>query len=286
MSGGSVAGRSGVDHRRPGVVPGRARARRSGRRLRRRRSRRRRSRCPCASTVHGGAARSRNVSLPFPGIACLRRGRGRLAGDPGRAGRGRSAAEAAADAARPDADGAGRRRPGSPRARCRGWRPGSASPASSCCCRSPRPTRCRWTSSSARREVGDPRVRLSRETRNGRIVVPADPAVRAACTVWKVVIPPEQRARAPDPRGLRVAVRARRRAAADPRRARHHDAAPGEVAEFDTRLPHWFGPAGDEPVEILSVLGRHGERMHVRAAPAITRPGAERCAHRAGRRRR
>ena len=22
---------------------------------------------------------------------------------------------------------------------------------------------------------------------------------------------------------------------------------PGEVAEFDTRLPHWFGPAGDEP---------------------------------------
>jgi mannose-6-phosphate isomerase-like protein (cupin superfamily) len=42
---------------------------------------------------------------------------------------------------------------------------------------------------------------------------------------------------------------------------------PGEVAEFDTRLPHWFGPADDEPVEILSVHGSHGERMHVRAAP-------------------
>jgi mannose-6-phosphate isomerase-like protein (cupin superfamily) len=41
----------------------------------------------------------------------------------------------------------------------------------------------------------------------------------------------------------------------------------GEVAEFDTRLPHWFGPAGDQPVEILSVHGTHGERMHVRAAP-------------------
>jgi hypothetical protein len=26
----------------------------------------------------------------------------------------------------------------------------------------------------------------------------------------------------------------------------------GEVAEFDSRLPHWFGPVGDEPVEILS----------------------------------
>jgi mannose-6-phosphate isomerase-like protein (cupin superfamily) len=41
----------------------------------------------------------------------------------------------------------------------------------------------------------------------------------------------------------------------------------GEVAEFDTRMPHWFGPTGDEPVEILSVHGAHGERMHVRAAP-------------------
>ena len=42
---------------------------------------------------------------------------------------------------------------------------------------------------------------------------------------------------------------------------------PGEVAEFDTRLPHWFGPAGDQPVEILSLLGKQGERIHVRAAP-------------------
>ena len=42
---------------------------------------------------------------------------------------------------------------------------------------------------------------------------------------------------------------------------------PGEVAEFDTSLPHWFGPAGDQPVEILSLLGRHDEHIHVRAAP-------------------
>ena len=42
---------------------------------------------------------------------------------------------------------------------------------------------------------------------------------------------------------------------------------PGEVAEFDTRVPHWFGPAGDQPVEILSLLGRQGERIHVRGAP-------------------
>lgn len=42
---------------------------------------------------------------------------------------------------------------------------------------------------------------------------------------------------------------------------------PAEVAEFDTQVRHWFGPAGDRPVEILSILGREGERIHVRVAP-------------------
>ena len=41
----------------------------------------------------------------------------------------------------------------------------------------------------------------------------------------------------------------------------------GEVAELDTQVPHWFGAAGDRPVEILSLLDKHGERIHVRAAP-------------------
>jgi len=40
---------------------------------------------------------------------------------------------------------------------------------------------------------------------------------------------------------------------------------PGEAAEFDTRVPHGFGPAGDKPVEFLSLYGPQGERMHVRA---------------------
>jgi hypothetical protein len=35
----------------------------------------------------------------------------------------------------------------------------------------------------------------------------------------------------------------------------------GEAAEFDTRLPHWFGSTGNGAVEILSLLGRQGERM-------------------------
>jgi transcriptional regulator with XRE-family HTH domain len=46
----------------------------------------------------------------------------------------------------------------------------------------------------------------------------------------------------------------------------------GEAAEFDTRLPHSVGNAGSTPVEILSLFGVQGERVHVRAAPADRRP--------------
>jgi transcriptional regulator with XRE-family HTH domain len=41
----------------------------------------------------------------------------------------------------------------------------------------------------------------------------------------------------------------------------------GEVAEFDTRTPHWFGNPGPEPAEVLALFGPQGERMHVRARP-------------------
>jgi len=51
--------------------------------------------------------------------------------------------------------------------------------------------------------------------------------------------------------------------------------APGEAAEFDTRVPHWFGAAGAEPVEFLSLFGSQGERTHLRARPRA-RPPAER----------
>ncbi|CCQ17779.1 Helix-turn-helix domain protein [Rhodococcus sp. AW25M09] len=44
---------------------------------------------------------------------------------------------------------------------------------------------------------------------------------------------------------------------------------PGEAAEFDTRVPHWFGAVGQRPVEVLSLFGPQGERMHVRAKPTI-----------------
>ena len=43
---------------------------------------------------------------------------------------------------------------------------------------------------------------------------------------------------------------------------------PGEVVEFDTRVPHWFGNPFPEPAEALSLFGPQGERLHVRARPA------------------
>jgi transcriptional regulator with XRE-family HTH domain len=42
---------------------------------------------------------------------------------------------------------------------------------------------------------------------------------------------------------------------------------PGEAAEFDTRVPHWFGAADAKPVEVLCLFGRQGERAHLRARP-------------------
>lgn len=115
-------------------------------------------------------------------------------------------------------------------------------------------------------EIGDPRIRLKPQQRGGRTVVPLTRQPRGV-HAWKVVIPPE-RAK-PELRvhegyeWLYVLSGRLRLVIAD------HDLTmgPGEVAEFDTQLPHWFGAAGDHPVEILSILGRQGERIHVRAAP-------------------
>jgi transcriptional regulator with XRE-family HTH domain len=114
--------------------------------------------------------------------------------------------------------------------------------------------------------VGDPRIRPKPQVRNGRIVVPLTRQPRGM-HAWKVIIPPERgtpQLRTHDGyEWLYVLAGEMRLILAD------HDITmePGEVAEFDTRLPHWFGPAGDQPVEILSLLGRQGEHIHVRAAP-------------------
>jgi transcriptional regulator with XRE-family HTH domain len=120
--------------------------------------------------------------------------------------------------------------------------------------------------------VGDPRVRLKPRTRNGRLVYPLTQQ-SSDMAVWKVVIPPERERKLRTHAGyewLYVLSGEMQLILGE------HDITmrAGEVAEFDTRLPHWFGPAGDAPVEILSVHGSHGERMHVRAAPRPKREAA------------
>jgi transcriptional regulator with XRE-family HTH domain len=114
--------------------------------------------------------------------------------------------------------------------------------------------------------VGDPRVRMRPKTRNGRLVYPLS-SRPGAMAVWKVVIPPERERRLRTHAGhewLYVLSGQLRLILGE------NDITldPGEVAEFDTSLPHWFGPAGEEPVEILSVHGTHGERPQVRATAA------------------
>ena len=43
---------------------------------------------------------------------------------------------------------------------------------------------------------------------------------------------------------------------------------PGEVVEFSTWTPHWFG-AVEEPVQLLAIFGPGGERLHVREADHV-----------------
>jgi transcriptional regulator with XRE-family HTH domain len=49
--------------------------------------------------------------------------------------------------------------------------------------------------------------------------------------------------------------------------AQHAVLKPGEVAEFDTRIPHCFANPGPEPVETINIFGPQGERMHLRTRP-------------------
>lgn len=47
---------------------------------------------------------------------------------------------------------------------------------------------------------------------------------------------------------------------------------PGEAVEFDTRTPHWFGATSAGPVEFLSLIGKQGQRAHVRVAARVAPP--------------
>ncbi|HZL04791.1 MAG TPA: XRE family transcriptional regulator [Coriobacteriia bacterium] len=113
-------------------------------------------------------------------------------------------------------------------------------------------------------EVGDPRLRMKPRRANGRTVVPLT-RQPGGVQAWKIIIPASTTE--PDLKAhegyewLYVLSGRMRLVLGD------HDLvlSPGEVAEFDTRVPHWFGSTGEHPAEVLSLFGRQGEGMHVRA---------------------
>ena len=112
-------------------------------------------------------------------------------------------------------------------------------------------------------EVGDPRIRLKPGRAKGRTVIPLTREPNGM-QAWKIVIPTSQAD--PEPRAhdghewiyvlsghVRLVLG-----------GEDWTLDPGDVAEFDTQVPHWFGSAGEGPAELLSIFGRPGERMTVR----------------------
>lgn len=116
--------------------------------------------------------------------------------------------------------------------------------------------------------VGDPRVRAKPIVRHGgRTYLPLT-RQPGGLQAYKVILP--GRSEEPEPRTHEgyewvYVLSGRLRLVLG-----EHDVVlgSGEAAEFDTRVPHWFGAAGEGPVEFLSLFGPQGERMHVRARPA------------------
>jgi transcriptional regulator with XRE-family HTH domain len=115
-------------------------------------------------------------------------------------------------------------------------------------------------------EEGDPRIRLKPGRVKGRTVIPLT-RQPDAMQAWKIIIPTTKIT--PEPRThdghewIYVLSGHVRFVLGD----QDLILGPGEVASFDTTVPHWFGSTGDGPAEILSIFGRPGERMTVRTTP-------------------
>lgn len=112
-------------------------------------------------------------------------------------------------------------------------------------------------------EVGDPRVRLKPGRVKGRTVLPLT-RQPDGMQAWKIVVPtskvtPEPRAH--DGHEWMYVLSGRIRVVLGDE---DWVMGPGEVVEFETRVPHWFGSTGQEPAEVLSIFSRPGERMTVR----------------------
>lgn len=116
--------------------------------------------------------------------------------------------------------------------------------------------------------TGDPRIHMRATTRGGMTMIPLTRRP-GGIQAYKIVLAAGTGRREPDPQihegyewlyvlngRLRVVLG-----------ERDLVLQAGEAAEFDTRVPHWFGSADDRAVEFLSLFGTQGEKAHLRARP-------------------
>ncbi|MEV6749661.1 XRE family transcriptional regulator [Streptomyces sp. NPDC088394] len=119
--------------------------------------------------------------------------------------------------------------------------------------------------------TGDPRIHLKPIRRFGMVFVPLSRRP-GGMQAFKMIIPASPYCREPTPQThegfewlyildghLRLLLG-----------ERELTLTPGEVAEFDTTLPHWLGSADGGTVEALILFGPQGTRAHVRVTPDRT----------------
>ena len=116
--------------------------------------------------------------------------------------------------------------------------------------------------------TGDPRIHLRPVTRHGMNMLPLTRRA-GGIQAYKLVIAAGGRRQQPEPQTHEgyewlYVLNGRLRVVLG---EQDLVLSPGEAAEFDTRVPHWFGAADGEAVEFLSLFGRQGERAHLRARP-------------------
>lgn len=116
--------------------------------------------------------------------------------------------------------------------------------------------------------TGDPRIHARAIRRHGMTMMPLTRRT-GGIQAFKLVIPASRQRRTPQPQThdgyewVYVLDGALRLVLGE----RDLVLLPGEAAEFDTRVPHWFGAAASDAVEFLSLFSKHGERVHVRGGP-------------------
>ncbi|MEU7144372.1 XRE family transcriptional regulator [Nocardia sp. NPDC046473] len=117
-------------------------------------------------------------------------------------------------------------------------------------------------------QTGDPRIHLRPMTAHGMTILPLTRRA-GGIQAFKMVLPADSSRKEPSPQThegyewLYVLNGKLRLVLGE----RDMVLTPGEAAEFDTRVPHWFGAATAESVEFLSLFGKQGERAHLRARP-------------------